>query len=285
MIRFFIILFTFIYSSLAFSNEEKQNIEYIKNDSFIEIMEFYNGTFKEIIDKEEAVDNIFKKFHSSMLKKEDIIQIENSNLFQVNVSGTNFYASPDLNFIFSGKVIKLLPEDQSFQRYNTTEKERAFNRKFLPFINKEDLIHFESKSIESKGSVFIFVDYTCPYCKRFHEGSLEKINNLGFDVYYVPFLRNPDNDRVRNNLYSIFCHKDNDYKKELISKAFTLEMVFNNSDNDKNCSYSKDYFNMITNIGEYLDIKGTPTSLFYNGNLISGYIPMNQYIHVLKGNN
>ena len=42
---------------------------------------------------------------------------------------------------------------------------------------------------------------------------------------------------------------------------------------------------MITNIGEHLNIQGTPTSLFYNGNLISGYIPMNQYIHVLKGNN
>ena len=164
------------------------------------------------------------------------------------------------------------------------EEEREYNRKLLPLINKNDLIHFES-TINTKGSVFIFVDYTCPYCKKFHEVNLKKINDLGFDVFYVPFLRNPQNEKVRNNLYSIFCHKDNNYKKELLNKAFNLEIIFNNSDNDNKCSYSKDYFNMIASIGEHLNIQGTPTSLFYNGNLISGYIPMNQYIHVLKGNN
>ncbi len=285
MIRLFFILLTFFYTNLAFSSEDKTNVEQVDNSSLIEILKFYDGNFKKFIDKEEAINKIFKKFDSSLVKKEDITQIENSNLFQVKVSGTYFYASPDLDFILSDKAIKLLPEDQSFQRYNSTEEEREFNRKILPLINKEDLIYFKSNNIENKGSVFVFVDYTCPYCKRFHENSLEKVNNLGFDVYYIPFLRNPDNNRVRDNLYSIFCHKDNDYKKELINKAFTVELIFNNSDNDKNCSYSKDYFNMMTNIGEYLNIKGTPTSLFYNGNLISGYIPMNQYIHVLKGNN
>lgn len=287
MIRLFIVLFALVNFNvaLAFSKDKEYNVEKIDNKASIEVLEFYNQNFKKFTDKEKAINTIFEKFDSSMVNKDDILQIENSNLFKVKVSGTYFYASPDLDFILSDKAIKLLPNDKSFQRYNSTEEEREFNRKILPLINKEDLIHFESNDIKSKGSVYVFVDYTCPYCKRFHENSLEKINNLGFDVYYIPFLRNPDNNRVRDNLYSIFCHKDNNYKKELIKKAFTVELIFNNSDNDKNCSYSKDYFNMITNIGEYLNIKGTPTSLFYNGNLISGYIPMSQYIQVLKGNN
>lgn len=284
MIKLFFILSTFFYIFSIFGSEKKLNIEEVNNNSSIEILNFYDQNFKKFIDKESSINKIYEKFDPSLVNKEDIVQIENSNLFRVNVSGTYFYTSPDLDFILSDKAIKLFPEQQSFQRYNMLEEEREYNRKLLPLINKNDLIHFES-TINTKGSVFIFVDYTCPYCKKFHEVNLKKINDLGFDVFYVPFLRNPQNEKVRNNLYSIFCHKDNNYKKELLNKAFNLEIIFNNSDNDNKCSYSKDYFNMIASIGEHLNIQGTPTSLFYNGNLISGYIPMNQYIHVLKGNN
>ena len=136
MIRLFFILLTFFYTNLAFSSEDKTNVEQVDNSSLIEILKFYDGNFKKFIDKEEAINKIFKKFDSSLVKKEDITQIENSNLFQVKVSGTYFYASPDLDFILSDKAIKLLPEDQSFQRYNSTEEEREFNRKILPLINK-----------------------------------------------------------------------------------------------------------------------------------------------------
>jgi thiol:disulfide interchange protein DsbC len=281
MFRLFILFIFLNFNNFKLSASE---VDIVYNDSIIEILDFYDLNFEKFINKEDSIMEIYSKIDPTLINKEDIKQIQNSNLFKVKVGGKDFFASPDINYIFSGKAIKIFPENKKFQRLIIEEEDKEFNRKIFPLLNKEDLIYFKSKN-NYNGSVFIFIDYTCPFCKKFHNRNLEKINNAGFDVYYIPFLRDNKNKRVRSNLYSIFCHKDNEYKKELINKAFEIELIFNNTEEDKNCSFSREYFNMLLNIGEYIKVEGTPTSLFYNGNLISGYIPLNQYFQVLKGNN
>lgn len=277
---FILSIFVFFCSFNVYS----KNIENIEDYSIYQILDFYENKFQDFIDKNEAINIIYSKFDKGVIKKEDIIQVENSNLFKIKVGRKLFYASPDLDYIFSGDTIKLFKDDSSFQREGESELKRESNRRLLSLIYKKDLIFFEGEGF-LKGNVFLFVDYTCPYCKKFHERILNKVNAAGYNVYYVPFVRNPNNKKVRNNLYSIFCHSDNDYKKELIKKAFQFDIIFDNSENDNKCEFNKDYFNMLLSIGEFLNVEGTPTSLFYNGNMVSGYIPLNQYMSVLKGNN
>ena len=281
MLKLFILSVFFIFCS---TNIYSQNIEIVTDNSSIKILDFYNDNFQDFVDKKDSVNKIHSKFKKGLVKKKEITQVQNTNLFKVKVGNNFFYASPDLDFIFSGNTIKLFPEDGVFQREGVSESDRELNRKILAFLNKEDLIHYQSIGF-SKGSVFVFVDYTCPFCKKFHEKNISKINEAGYSVYYVPFLRNPNNERVKSNMYSIFCHADNEYKKKLIEKAFQFDIIFDNSEKDNECNLSRSYFNIMVNIGEYLNIEGTPTSLFFNGNLISGHIPINQYISVLEGNN
>lgn len=280
--KFILILLTIFFSTFVYS--EEQQYEIIENDSIGQILEFYGDNFNKFYSKEKGEKYIKSIFNNFIKDDYSIEQIENTELFKIVVNNKDYFMIAGSSFIFSGNVIKLDVNDKDFSRYKISDNKRTLNRSVLRTFDLNDLIKYEHTSDRKRGSVIIFSDYSCPYCKKFHDYNLDKVLSSGYDVFYAPYLKNPRNLKVKDKMRQIYCYQDNLYKKELKNLAFENTKLFN-STKFKTCDYSEEYLDIIFSIGEYLGVRGTPTTVFYNGNSLSGFIQLNQYMAEVKGNN
>ena len=157
-------------------------------------------------------------------------------------------------YFFEDKEGKLVVIDKNGEYFFRTTKQEVFklrNKKIiskpdfnventlknyekLKTINRNKLIQYLPEKYDPMKELFVFIDYTCPYCKDFHEDVLTPLQNRGYTVNYLPIARNFRNNNVINNLKIIFCNKD----KELLNKAFKEQGRFNT---DKKCENDKYY--------------------------------------------
>ena len=153
-----------------------------------------------------------------------------------------------------------------------TDKKLLLTESFDQISNANILSTFDEKNlIVYKGvnggsnKIFVFVDYTCPFCFKFHTNEIEKLNQKDIDVVLLPFPRT-GNKKVLKNLINIFCLPDNESKKEELSKAYNSKASYDlNSDCDKEI-----YYTNLMSLGIDFSIYGTPAIFSQDGKYIGG---------------
>tara|TARA_B100000700_G_scaffold267699_1_gene307839 strand:- start:115137 stop:115919 length:783 start_codon:yes stop_codon:yes gene_type:complete len=171
------------------------------------------------------------------------------------------------------EIFKLKNKD-IISKPNFNIEDTFYNYEILKNIDKEKIIRYVPDKYNPMKELFVFIDYTCPYCKDFHEDVLIPLVDNGYTVNYLPIARNFRNKNVINNLKVIFCNKD----KKLLNRAFKEQGRFNT---DKKCDNNK-YYDYLIQLAYTFDIIGTPAIFTKDGRYLGGLKPLPNLIKQIE---
>lgn len=216
---------------------------------------------------DEEVKNNVTKIINKKIPEIQIDKIEDSELngFVKVIYGTDiFYVSEDGKYLIYGELVDL---NKNKEIWDLTEETRKKLRlEYLSNIDKDSMIIYKPK--KSKTFVTVFTDVDCGFCRKLHK-QINDLNKKGIEIRYLAFPRSgPDTESFDKSI-SVWCA---DNKKEAIKLAMSGDTV-----PQKTCdSPVKQHFEL----GLKMRITGTPTLIFADGTMVSGYMPTENLIEL-----
>ena len=200
----------------------------------------------------EIKKNIESRFPGA--KVNSITKTPITGVFEVIVDGNQIiYSDENANHVLVGDLL-----ETASKRNLTREKtDKLSEVKFDALPLAQSL-----KFVKGDGSrkLAVFSDPDCPYCKRL-EGELAKLNNVTIHVFAYPLPMHADAARKSK---VVWCSADP-------NRAWTDMML-----NGKDPQGKDDCANPIDaniELGQKLNIQGTPAIIFANGRRVPGMVP------------
>jgi len=198
------------------------------------------------------------------VKIDEVRQTPVDDIWQVRIGNQYLYLLNDGKFAMTGDLISL--EDGQ----NLTEKSRRISTlETISGFADEDLIIFAASG-ETKGTLTVFTDTSCPYCQKLHS-EIDKLQQAGITVRYLPYARGGKNGPGYETLKSVWCARDR-------NKALT------DAKNDHfeglppgDCAQAA-MIDRGYRAGNQIGIKGTPALITSKGEKIEGYVPYGELI-------
>ena len=195
---------------------------------------------------------------------DDLRETSAEDVWQVQMGNRYVYLLEDGKFALIGDLINLE------NGRNLTELSRRVSVvETISEFTDEDLIVFAAKG-ETKATLNVFTDTSCPYCQKLHS-EIDKLQEAGITVRYLPYARGGKNGPGYENLKSVWCAEDR-------NKAMTDAK--NNRFEDLppgDCAQSA-MIDRGYQAGNRLGIGGTPALIKSNGEKIEGYVPYRELI-------
>lgn len=184
----------------------------------------------------------------------------------VQLNGDYLLTSEDGKFLFSGEYIDVADKQSIKSQIISGEV-----KKFLSELSQDDYVTYPSAAKESHGSLWLFADLNCVYCKQFHK-EISHINATGYDVNLIPFVRglkgNNDQKNYKNTL-SVFSEKDPVKRRKLYDMALSGNDISGLVDiTDEAVSVVNKGYEGAMIAGS----SGTPTLVNGFGNVLVGYV-------------
>lgn len=218
----------------------------IKNFVLVALTLFAISAFANETVKQELA----KKYPE--VKAERITKTTYGNLFEVFTGGEILYTDEKVTFLLLGTLV------DTQTRVNISEarlqKLNVINFNDLPFENA-------IKLVRGNGSrrMAIFADPNCGYCKRF-EQDVNVMDNITAYIFAYPILAQDSIDKSK----AIWCSTDR-------LKAWQDQMLREKAPTGKGtCDNPID---KVVALGRKLNVTGTPTTFFEDGERISGALP------------
>ncbi len=211
--------------------------------------------------------------NSEIYRGQEIKPVGNSELYYFEDGQDNIFVTKDGRFFIKGNIIQFI--NNSFSNYELNKELSINNFNLLSIIDEDSLITYGDLSSNNK--IYVFMDYTCPFCYKFHNMYLNLFKIKNIKVVYIPFSRSNDNN-IKNNLVDIFCLKDKEEAKKEIDKAFNLKESYVSI---KKCENPYQYENLLK-MGSLMNIKGTPAVFDKYGHYIGGMIDFNLLYNQIK---
>jgi thiol:disulfide interchange protein DsbC len=163
-------------------------------------------------------------------------------------------------------------------------------------LKEDELITFNRTTEEKLGTVYVYTDTTCGYCRKLH-GEIDQLLDAGVDVKYIayprsgveeqqPIAKNPDGslkygeNKGLFELASIFCQKDPAAALTAVKTGSSAEPY--RADYEANKEVCQDKVKRGYEIGQKIGFSGTPFLYLSNGDIVPGYQPANALIDMLK---
>lgn len=183
-------------------------------------------------------------------------------------SGINFgYVSTDGEYLIEGDLVKLSTGE------TLTENNRKLAR--LAAVNKlgvENMIVFAPPADQIKHTITVFTDVDCGYCRMLHS-QIADYNAKGIAIRYVFFPRTGPNTESFFKAEAVWCSAD---RKAALTQA-KLGAVITNAPKCKDPVLDQ------YNTGASIGVRGTPSLILEDGEMIPGYQPPDQLAQVLDG--
>jgi len=176
-------------------------------------------------------------------------------LYEVVLGSQILYLSEDGRYVLQGDVIDLDASN------NLTENRRNDLRAdALGALSADDMIIFPAKG-EAKYQVSVFTDIDCGYCRKLHS-EIDAYNSKGITVRYLAFPRAGVNSESYNKAVSAWCADD---PQDAITRAKLGQDI-----EEKTCPnpVAQQY-----ELGQQLGVRGTPSIIMDNGEMVPGYVP------------
>jgi len=129
-------------------------------------------------------------------------------------------------------------------------------------VNALDEKHFISFNTNQNNrfKIIILTDVTCPYSLTLHR-EIEWLSAEGVEILYLPLPRGDEESLSFKKMHAVWCNQDrqNAFEKAIQNQRFRLE----------DCQTFA--LNAGNGLGNVLNIKGTPTLLFEDGTISTGY--------------
>ncbi|MCB1776724.1 MAG: DsbC family protein [Candidatus Competibacteraceae bacterium] len=186
-----------------------------------------------------------------------------SGLFEVVLGGQVFYLSEDGRFVLQGDLLDLN------SRANLTDLRRSELRgKALEAIDEKDMVVFAPKTA-TRHTVTVFTDVDCGYCRKMHSQMAAYLKE-GIKIRYLMFPREGINSDSFNKAVSVWCADD---RQDAMTKAKRGEQLERKTcDNPVQAQFE---------LGQKLGVRGTPSMILEDGEMIPGYVPPGQLAQLL----
>lgn len=169
---------------------------------------------------------------------------------------STFYASKDGLHYLSGELFQV----RGTTVVSLTEREEEKKRRaMLVDLQEKDMIVFAAK--QQKANITVFTDIDCGYCQKLHL-EVPKLNELGVTVRYLAWPRAGIGSRSYKKVVTAWCSKD---RQDALTKLKARKPV-----PEINCESPVEAQYLL---GQRLGIRGTPSILLDNGEMIPGYLP------------
>ena len=218
----------------------------IKNIVLLSLAVFATSVFAD----EGVKAKLAKKYPE--VKAERITKTNYGNLYEVFAGGEIIYTDEKVTFLLLGTLVDAQTKTNVSEA--RLQKLNAINFNELPFENA-------IKLVRGNGSrrMAIFADPNCGYCKRF-EQDVNSTDNITAYIFTYPILAQDSIDKSK----SIWCSTDR-------LKAWQDQMLRAKAPTAKGtCDTPID---KVLALGRKLNITGTPTTFFEDGERISGALP------------
>jgi len=213
-----------------------------------------------IDDARKSLERQYPNIQISSINKID------QDFFEVKIGEEIYYLTLDLKHLIAGNIIEMSTGNNITE--NSYKKTRL---DYLSQISDDDVILYASAN--SKHTLTIFTDTSCPYCQKLHN-EIDNLVSNKISIKYVLFSRNGSDSDAYNDMVSVWCSKDQ--KK-------TLDELF-----DGSFIESKTCVNPIDNNytkAMNLSVNGTPMIFFDDGSVIPGYVSSDKIIEALRSKN
>jgi thiol:disulfide interchange protein DsbC len=186
-------------------------------------------------------------------------------LYELAIGPSIVYVTKDGRYLFRGDVIDLRNQT------NLTDIKRKRARiNTINGLDENGMIVFAPE--KPKYTITVFTDITCPYCQKLHR-DMDQLNSRGIKVRYLAFPRAGIPSRVYDDMVSVWC-ADNPQQAMTDAKATGGRQVVSKvCDNPVAAHY---------NMGQAIGIRGTPTIILENGDMVPGYAPPQQLVQLLE---
>lgn len=186
-------------------------------------------------------------------------------LYEVSFGPSVVYVSADGRYLLQGDLVNL----ESGKNY-TRERRRDHRRKSMASVNANDMVVFGPEN--AKYTVDVFTDIDCPYCVRLHN-QMAEYNRLGIRIRYLAFPRAGVPSSSYDKWVSVWCSED---QQIAMSKAKSGMQI-----PDQTCEnpVEKQFA-----LGRAVGVRGTPSLIFEDGQLVPGYVPPSELLEMLKEN-
>lgn len=130
------------------------------------------------------------------------------------------------------------------------------------------------KAENEKASIYVFTDPTCPYCQKLHH-SIAELNAAGVTVHYFLYPRDMGHNtgyvsKTQENLNNVWCSVNQQAAMDDAYAGYKIPAT--------DCSQLPADLNRMRSpvadhyfLGELFDVKGTPTIITADGQVIVGF--------------
>ena len=186
-----------------------------------------------------------------------------AGLYEVVVGGQVLYLSADGRFVVQGDILDL------DSHANLTDSRRGELRsKVIDAIDEKDMVVFSPEG-PVRHTVTVFTDVDCGYCRKMHS-QMAAYNKEGIKIRYLLFPREGIGSESYNKAVAVWCA---DNRQEAMTKAKRGENIGNKTcNNPVKAQYE---------LGQKLGVRGTPSLILDNGEMIPGYVPPTQLAQLL----
>jgi thiol:disulfide interchange protein DsbC len=185
-----------------------------------------------------------------------------SGMYEIEFDAKVFYTTSDGKFLFMGDLVDMGTHT------NLTEARRATIRvRLLNEVGEQNMIVMGPAN--PKRTLTVFFDVDCGYCAKFHL-EVPTLNKHGVKVRYLFFPRTGLHSESYKRAVSVWCAADRVKAIGIASAGGKLDM--------KTCT------NPVANhyqLGQRLDVNGTPTMFLDDGKILPGYIPAPRLLGML----
>lgn len=211
---------------------------------------------------EQQIDQVRER----LLQIQPDLPIENvapsamPELYQVQLRGGRvLYVSASAEFIFQGQLLQV----QDGVPVNLTEQaERKALVEQMQGLNTQEMVIFPAQSAQT--SITVFTDPDCGYCQKLHS-EVPELNAAGVDVRYLAFPRGGLAGPAYDSLVSVWCADD---RLTAMTQAKQRKKIA-----QKTC---RNPVEKHFALGQAIGVRGTPSIVLANGEIIPGYQPAKQ---------
>ncbi|MGH8220391.1 MAG: DsbC family protein [Steroidobacteraceae bacterium] len=197
-------------------------------------------------------------------KPEDVHATPIPGLYEIMRGTDAAYVTADGKYAIAGDLYDLRTN------VNLTDNERRQTRlKLLAQIPESQMVIFGAKS--EPHTITVFTDVDCPYCRKLHS-QIAEYNRLGIRVRYMFYPRTGPNTPSWTRAEEVWCSSDRHTALTQAKLGEELHVKL-----CPNTPVAREY-----ELGEALDVQGTPSIVLANGDMLPGYVSPSELAHLLR---
>jgi thiol:disulfide interchange protein DsbC len=189
-------------------------------------------------------------------KPDDLRETPIPGIYELSKGTDIAYVTDDGKYAISGDLFDLASND------NLTERTRRAERmKLISSVPESQMVVFSPK--DPKYTVTVFTDIDCSFCRKLHS-QMADYNRLGIKVRYVFYPRMGPNSESWEKAEQVWCSAN---RSEAMTRAKRDESL----SAPKKCSGSpvaREYA-----LGQDIGVRGTPSIVLEDGEMLGGYLP------------